>query len=289
MIQEFIPDSELKLWKKAIDNSIRKSLTLFAAKDNTLVSSMRYSLFSGGKRFRPLLLLLTLKSFGKNLKAGHLPAAAIEMIHTYSLIHDDLPVLDNDDYRRGKLANHKVYGEACALLSGDALLTLAFATLAQAPVTAEKKIKMVLALANASGAKGMILGQCLELETEAKLLSKRKLIKIHLHKTGKLINAAVCMAGIIAGLNEQIMKNLTQFGTNLGLIFQLTDDILDMDRDQRSGQNSYSSFLGLQETKKMIKTSAQKADTALQKIPLKKFQQIGLLKELIKKVCNRSS
>lgn len=193
-----------------------------------LFDAMRYSLLAGGKRLRPVFVFDFCRMCGGDWKAAAPFAAAIEMVHTYSLIHDDLPCMDNDDYRRGRLTNHKVYGEANAVLAGDALLTAAFAYLAKAPFNAEIRIRAVEVLANCAGELGMVGGQVLDMQSEERECTAQEVIDIQSRKTGALIRAA-CLLGVLAGQGAQHqMASAAQFASHLGLAFQIRDDMLDV-------------------------------------------------------------
>jgi geranylgeranyl diphosphate synthase type II len=194
----------------------------------TIMESMRYSLLAGGKRLRPIFVLDFCRMCGGDWQAAAPFAAALEMIHTYSLIHDDLPCMDNDDLRRGKPTNHKVYGEAMAVLAGDGLLTEAFTMLASAPFSAEIRIRAVQVLAECAGALGMVGGQVLDILSEQRQCNEQEIINIQSRKTGALIKAA-CILGVVAGngTQEQI-EAADAFAENLGLAFQIRDDMLDV-------------------------------------------------------------
>lgn len=193
---------------------------------NRLYIAARYSLLGGGKRIRPLLAIATGKMLGADLEALLNPACALEMIHTYSLIHDDLPAIDNDDFRRGKPSLHKAYGDANALLAGDFLLTYAFEVLSEAPLlSSEQRLKLISTLAKASGGEGMIGGQIMDIAKKGHCLEK-----INAMKTGALLTASMQFGGIIAGVNPQIYDSLTLLGQKIGLLFQICDDILDGER-----------------------------------------------------------
>jgi geranylgeranyl diphosphate synthase type II len=197
--------------------------------------AMQYSLEAGGKRIRPLLLFATMAAFGIDPKKGLLAACAIEMIHTYSLIHDDLPSMDDDDLRRGKPTNHKVFGEAIAVLAGDALLTYSFEIVGYIPneyASPETKIKLIIEMAKAAGIEGMVGGQVADMEGEEKQLSLEELEFIHIHKTGKILEYCVIAGAVFAGANEFELKNLTAFAHHLGLAFQIRDDILDLEGNE---------------------------------------------------------
>jgi len=194
----------------------------------TLFSAMRYSLLAGGKRLRPLLVLEFCRICGGDWKAALPLAAAIEMIHTYSLIHDDLPCMDNDDYRRGKPTNHKVFGEAIAVLAGDGLLTAAFGYISKADLCAEARISAVEVLADCAGEIGMVGGQVLDIQSEERLCTEQEVLDIQLRKTGALIRAACIMGVIAAGGDKSKQGAAGEFASRLGLAFQIRDDMLDV-------------------------------------------------------------
>ena len=193
-----------------------------------LFNAMRYSLLAGGKRLRPVFVFDFCRMCGGDWKAAAPFAAAIEMVHTYSLIHDDLPCMDNDDYRRGRLTNHKVYGEANAVLAGDALLTAAFSYLAKAPFDAETRIRAVEVLSNCAGELGMVGGQVLDMMSEERQCTEQEVLDIQSRKTGALIKAG-CLLGVLAG-NGSIdqFHAAARFAHHLGLAFQIRDDMLDV-------------------------------------------------------------
>lgn len=194
----------------------------------TLFSAMRYSLLTGGKRLRPVFVFDFCRMCGGDWKNAVPFAAAVEMIHTYSLIHDDLPCMDNDDYRRGRLTNHKVYGEAVAVLAGDGLLTAAFSFLSKANYPAETRIRAVEILSNCAGELGMVGGQVLDMQSEVRQCTAQEVIDIQTRKTGALIRAA-CMLGVLAGNgSEEQMQAAGEFAAHLGLAFQIRDDMLDV-------------------------------------------------------------
>lgn len=248
---------------------INDTLEMLLAEDKgipeTLRASMSYSIRAGGKRIRPLLVLATLKDLNIEAPDALLIAASIELIHTYSLIHDDLPSMDDDDLRRGKPTNHKVYGEAIAILAGDGMQTLAFETLAKLPNTsAEKAIELVRLLAVASGANGMVAGQVLDLEGEGQRLSLQQLQEIHLNKTGALLSCCVESGAILAGLSGDKMKAIQHYAKHIGIAFQIQDDILDVTStteqlgkdagsDESSEKTTYPMLLGLEEAKQQLK------------------------------------
>ncbi len=228
--------------------------------------AIRYSLFAGGKRIRPILCLAACESVGGRSEVALPFAAAIELLHTYSLVHDDLPAMDNDTYRRGKLTNHKMFGEATAILTGDALLTAAFTMIAEkglaASVSPKKVLKIILELGSASGSTGMVGGQLNDIESQGKEgLYLEKLKEIHTHKTGVLIRAAIRIGGILGGAGPKKLSQLTAFGEKAGLAFQIADDILDVEgkeetlgkpvgNDQTRGKWTYPALVGVSRAKK---------------------------------------
>lgn len=190
--------------------------------------AVRYSLLSGGKRVRAVLTLATCDMLQGEMQAAAWFSAALEMVHCYSLIHDDLPCMDNDDFRRGKPACHKAFSESTAMLAGDALLTTAFQVIADAPLSSEQKILAVKELSIAAGSKGMILGQELDLYHETVPASAGELMQVHRYKTGALINAAVQLGGIAANISPRMADTLRQYAYDIGLVFQIVDDVLDV-------------------------------------------------------------
>ncbi|MCL1474852.1 geranylgeranyl diphosphate synthase CrtE [Argonema antarcticum] len=228
----------------------------------TIYESMRYSLMAGGKRLRPILCLATCELAGGTLEMAMPTACALEMIHTMSLIHDDLPAMDNDDYRRGKLTNHKVYGEDIAILAGDGLLAYAFEVVAQTQnVPPERLLQVVARLGRAVSAAGLVGGQVVDLESEGKPdITLETLNFIHTHKTGSLLEACVVCGGIIAGVSATDLQRLSRYAENIGLAFQIVDDILDITRpseelgktagkDLQAKKATYPSLWGLEESK----------------------------------------
>ncbi|CDO01937.1 Farnesyl diphosphate synthase [Oceanobacillus picturae] len=198
-----------------------------------LKESMLYSVEAGGKRLRPILLLASYEAYADKLEKALPTAVALEMIHTYSLIHDDLPAMDNDDFRRGKPTNHKVFNEATAILAGDALLTYSFEIVGtDTGLSDEQRIRLVRMLAQVSGPTGMVGGQLLDMEAEDRAVSLEELERIHTLKTGELLRFAVFAGAYIAGANEKQLAALEKFAYYLGLIFQVQDDILDVTGDQ---------------------------------------------------------
>lgn len=225
-----------------------------------LRESMRYSLFAGGKRLRPVLCILGYELGGGKNEEEILPqACALEMIHTFTLIHDDLPAMDNDDFRRGKPTNHRVYGEAMAILAGDALFIEAVGLFLKGPLSAEVKVKMLSELVDALGVDGVIGGQVLDLRAEGKVHTQRLVENIHLRKTARFIEASIVIGAIGSGAKESVVEGLRIIGRKLGLLFQIVDDILDETaedeelgkkarKDRERGKCTYPSVLGLEKS-----------------------------------------
>lgn len=243
--------------------------------EETMGKSMRYSLVGGGKRIRPVLALTSAQAVGGNAEKVLPAACALELIHTYSLIHDDLPAMDNDDYRRGRLSNHKVFGEGKAILAGDGLLTYAFELLARPlPVPAERQLRVIQEVAQAAGPKGMVGGQVLDLEAEGKTLTLSEIEHIHRLKTGAMLTISARMGGILGGGKEEQIQALTRYSQALGLAFQIKDDILDLEGDSATlgkparsdleqDKSTYPSLLGLAGAKSQLRDEIQEAHEAL--------------------------
>ena len=236
--------------------------------------AMRYSLFAGGKRLRPALVLLTCRLVGGREKDALPAAAAIEMIHTYSLIHDDLPAMDDDDYRRGRLTNHKVYGEAMAILAGDALLTLAFRLLADSAAEPRAIRDVMVELAEAAGTGGMVGGQVVDIESEGKSVSPETLEYIHRHKTAALIRGSLRVGARLGGGSAEIVDAITTAGDRLGLAFQIVDDILDVEgslaelgksagSDVRKQKATYPALHGIEASRKKARNLIDEAKVLL--------------------------
>jgi len=244
-----------------------------------IYDAMKYSLFSGGKRFRAVLALEAAKLIGKKPEDVMPTACAIEYIHTYSLIHDDLPAIDNDDLRRGVPTCHKVFGEDIAVLAGDALYSEAFRLVSceQKADNAEGVVRVIKELATASGIAGMVGGQVVDIKSEGKPVDKETLEFIHEKKTGELIKASVRVGAILAGATEEEIKHLTDYASCLGLAFQITDDILDVvgdtallgktvGSDERQNKATYPGLYGLERAKEMAEQTTLKAKEALSKL-----------------------
>ncbi len=246
--------------KEQIERDIQTNLHVVIAPDS-LQQSMYYSFKAGGKRLRPILLYASYETYAEPSDRIRNVAVALEMIHTYSLIHDDLPALDNDDYRRGKPTNHTIFDEATAILAGDALLTYSFELIAADPLlTDHEKVTLITWLAEAAGPKGMVAGQILDMESESKTVSLQTMEKIHTLKTGKLIAFAVQAGAFLAGASREQQKYLHTFSHFLGLLFQIQDDILDIIGDEdkigkplgsdvHNKKSTYPALLGLEEAK----------------------------------------
>jgi len=254
----------LKQSLQQVDTALDRYLPAADMLPASLHEAMRYSVFAGGKRIRPILMMAACDAVGGEVEQTMPAACAIEMIHTYSLIHDDLPAMDDDDFRRGRPTNHKVYGEAAAILAGDALLTEAFILLAnpsEAPaLSAKTRCQVIATLARAAGSYGMVGGQVVDMESEGKDIDFPTLEYIHTRKTGALILAALQCGGLIGGADAGAMAALTRYGELAGLAFQVADDILDIVGDQQTlgkdigsdqarGKATYPALLGLDEAR----------------------------------------
>ena len=223
----------MKRKTELINQELMKIYPENKALNNTLAQAMNYSLMAGGKRLRPILVMAAADALGVDGEKFLRVALSLEFIHTYSLIHDDLPAMDNDDYRRGKLTNHKVFGEDLAILAGDALQTMAFELIAtDACIDDTKKVRIIKELSVASGAEGMVGGQVIDMQSEGKQIDLNLLAKMHAAKTGALFCAAIRMGAILAGANDEQLAKLTKYAEAFGLAFQITDDILDVTGDQ---------------------------------------------------------
>ena len=254
----------------AVDAQLEKLLPADSEQPPSIHTAMRYSVFAGGKRIRPILCLEAARIFEADVSPALYPGCAIEFIHTYSLIHDDLPALDNDDLRRGKPTSHKKFGEATAILAGDALLTLVFETIAAAPVAADRRVAMVTEIASAAGTvRGMVGGQVADLEAEGKPVSPEMLEYIHRSKTAALIRASITSGAICAGAPADDVSRLRRFGDTIGWAFQVTDDILDVEessaalgktagKDIAQQKATYPAVYGLERSHKIAKELAEK-------------------------------
>lgn len=264
-----------------IEEALKRYMPDLPPEVEELAAAMRYSLFAGGKRLRPILTLASTEAVGGDPCAAMPAACAIEFIHTYSLIHDDLPAMDDDDWRRGKPTSHKVFGEAQAILAGDALLTHAFTILASpndiASFSAEKALQVVLEIADAAGPKGMVGGQSADIKEEGSIQKQdasSMLRYIHTHKTGALLRAAIRVGAILGNATSKQLASLTVYGEKLGLAFQVCDDILDatgdpkllgkpVKTDAQHRKLTYVTIYGLDNAKRVAVQLADEAVAAL--------------------------
>ena len=262
----------LKEKKELIEKTIDSYLGEFSY-PHVIAEGMRYAVLNGGKRIRPVLILMTLDILGKDETLGLPSGAALEMIHSYSLVHDDLPALDNDDYRRGKLATHKKFGEAEGILIGDSLLTHAFNVLTEKNegVISDKKIVEIVKLTSSyAGINGMIGGQTVDVESEGKKIDMETLKYIHKNKTGKLLRLPIEIGCVIGDASKEIREKLEEYADLIGLAFQIKDDILDVEGDfEKLGKpvgsdaelekSTYPSLIGMEESKKLLDETLEKA------------------------------
>ena len=281
------------LWQRRValvEADLIKELRRTESLDENLMRAIEYSLMAGGKRLRPILLMAAADAINGSGEKFITVADALEMIHTYSLIHDDLPPMDDDDYRRGKLTNHKVFGEATAILAGDALLTLAFeVALRQENVPPEILLRVLTEISIASGAAGMVGGQAVDLRSEGVQIDFAMLKLMHSGKTGALFKAAIRSGAILAGASEKNLDALTRYAENFGLAFQITDDILDVTgdekilgkptgSDEKNHKSTYVSLTSLDEAKKLAQAAVDEALDALKNFG----SEADFLRELVK-------
>ena len=262
---------------KLIDGALGRIIDEIDDASGTLKEAVRYSVFAGGKRIRPILTVCAAEAVGGNLDDAVTAGAAIECIHTYSLIHDDLPAMDDDDFRRGVPTSHKVFGEATAILAGDCLLTAAFSVLSDAArfsADGPTLLRVIHEIAEASGDKGMVGGQVADIESEGKETDLPSLEFIHIRKTGALIVASIRTGAILGGGSEPQIKALTDYGKHLGLAFQITDDILDVTgtrqamgkstgKDHVRGKATYPALLGLTQSRERARELIDRALASL--------------------------
>ena len=259
---------DIKEYLRAKREIVEKALDLYLPGDDVepkiVHEAMRYSVFAGGKRIRPILVIASAEAVGGNEETVLPAACALEMIHTYSLIHDDLPAMDNDDYRRGKPTNHKVFGEAVAILAGDALLTHAFGVITRCSgkVDDNRIIMVIRELSEAAGSTGMVGGQVVDILSEGREINHEELLFIHRHKTGCLFRAALRTGAILSGANDDQLEALTAYAEHLGLAFQIIDDVLDIAGDaeklgKKTGSDikkqkaTYPALYGLEKSKEL--------------------------------------
>lgn len=266
----------LSEYSQIFNSSLSKFMPDSNSEYAAVVKAAEYSLSAGGKRLRPALVFEFCKMFSGTYSAAVNAAVAVEMVHTYSLIHDDLPCMDNDDMRRGKPSCHIAFGEDIALLAGDGLLTLAFATLAKADSPAERIVAAIAVLADCCGIDGMVGGQTMDLESENKTISMENLVMLQQLKTGKLIEAAVRMGCIFGGASKEDTDTCAEYAKNIGLAFQIRDDILDyignqellgkpIGSDKENAKNTFLSFMSVDEAEKLVELHTGLAKSALKK------------------------
>lgn len=261
-----------------VDEALGRFLPAAADHPKEIHEAVRYSVFAGGKRLRPILVLAAAEAAAGQIEDALPVAVAIELIHTYSLIHDDLPAMDDDDFRRGRPTCHKVYGEAMAILAGDALLTQAFILLSgesPAPgLAALARLSVINEIAQAAGSKGMVGGQVVDILQEDRDVDLATLLYLHTHKTGALIRACLRVGGIVASAGPEQMEALTRYGDRIGLAFQIVDDILDLEgslealgkragSDLRKRKATFPGLLGLEESRQRARSLVGEAKQAL--------------------------
>jgi len=257
--------------KRIVDQALRDNLPSSDTWPVPLHQSMNYSIAAGGKRLRPILVIAAAEALGKSYESVLPTACALEFIHTYSLIHDDLPAMDDDDLRRGQPTNHKVYGEAMAILAGDSLLTEAFHLIASnaKPEHATIALEVISRIAAASGSRGMAGGQAVDLLSEKVKISLEELERLHRHKTGKLIQVSIEAGALSAGADRRQLESLSRFGECIGLSFQIADDVLDIEGGEEIGKDigsdvanekaTYPALLGLEESKRLARELTEEA------------------------------
>ena len=268
----------LKDRARVVDEALERLLPPESEPPETLHRAMRYSVFAGGKRLRPVLVIAGAEAVGGRAEDVLPTACAMECIHTYSLIHDDLPAMDDDDYRRGQLTNHKVFGEAMAILAGDGLLTLAFRLVADnfaaGGASAAALREVLVDIADGAGTRGMVGGQVVDIESEGQAVSPATLDYIHLHKTAALIRTSMRIGAVIAGATPAQVRTFTEAGTSLGLAFQIVDDILDVEstteqlgktagKDQAQQKATYPAIHGLQASRTRARDLIAAAERSL--------------------------
>ena len=281
-------------YKSMTDAFLQQAITVPAGEEGGLAESMRYSLLAGGKRIRPVLALAFCDALGGDIEKALPAACALEMIHTYSLIHDDLPCMDDDVLRRGKPTNHVVYGECTATLAGDALQSLAFETLASAPLESVCIVRCLKILSEAAGYRGMCQGQFLDMEGEGKSLTAEELTHINNLKTGALLSAACRMGAAAAGADEKQLEAAGTFGSLLGLAFQIRDDVLDVistdaelgksvGSDVQEHKNTYMALLGMEGCNREISRLTASAVAVLEE----NFTDTAFLSDLARSLAER--
>jgi geranylgeranyl diphosphate synthase type II len=274
-IQRYLEDK-----REDVDQFLDRAVPDIRTPPTTLHEAMRYSLFAGGKRIRPILAIAAAEALKAPSPAILPVASSLELIHTYSLIHDDLPAMDNDDFRRGKPTNHKVFGEAMAILAGDALLTLAFDLCSQADkldgIDPLRQVEIIHELAQGSGNQGMVGGQVLDIQAENKDIDLPTLQTIHVHKTGKLIRSAVRMGALVSGATPAQLQELTAYAEDVGLAFQIADDVLNVtgtlkelgknaNTDAQRGKKTYPTFYGIDGARALAEECTARAISRLER------------------------
>lgn len=270
MLKEYLKEK-----KSLVEKTIDEYLSEFKYPVQ-IAEGMKYAVLNGGKRIRPILILMVLDLLGKDEKLGLPSGAALEMIHSYSLVHDDLPALDNDDYRRGKLTTHKKFGEAEGILIGDSLLTHAFNVLTEKnkDISAEKIVEIVRLTSSYAGIDGMIGGQMIDIESEGKKISLETLKYIHRNKTGKLLKLPVEIACVLADVSKDIREKLEEYADLIGLAFQIKDDILDVEgdfeklgkpigSDAETEKATYPSMIGMEKSKELLNEITERAKSII--------------------------
>ncbi|TKJ31921.1 hypothetical protein CEE39_06700 [bacterium (candidate division B38) B3_B38] len=273
----------LKEKKRVVDAYLERALPGEDEYPPVIYQAMRYTIFSGGKRLRPILTIAACEALGKDEERALPAACAMELIHNYSLIHDDLPFIDDDELRRGKPTAHKVYGSAIALLAGDALLTLGFHQLAAMPPVDgddSRNLLIIKEISEAAGTRGMIGGQVIDLQSEGEKVGVEVLNYIHSAKTGALLTTCLRVGGLLANASSDEMLNLTRYGRSMGLAFQIVDDILDVEGDERltgkttgkdavRGKATYPAVVGMKRSKEMVEELLREAVAAAELLPRK--------------------
>ncbi len=287
-----IINEEIKNTGRIMDEILEKYMNRNSIYREKILESMKYSLFTGGKRLRPIMAIKTFEIFNNNIKLILPYAAAIEMIHTYSLIHDDLPAMDDDDYRRGKPTNHKVFGEAMAILAGDALLNLAFEIMSKDVLENsmsledyKRKNRAINEIANYSGINGMIGGQVVDLFSSYENMDKDKLLFMYKAKTAALFQASIVVGGILGGAKEEEISILREFSLYLGLSYQIQDDLLDAEEDKLIHKFTYLAYFDKEKSKEDMITYTNKALDLLEALD---NRDTAFLKELTKTLVNRN-
>lgn len=281
-------------WRSRIEQQLDALVPTGATPYSALFSAARYSLLGGGKRLRALLAVATAEVLGEDPAKALIPACALEMVHTYSLIHDDLPCMDNDDFRRGKPSLHKAYPEGHAVLAGDFLLTHAFDVIANCEAfTADQRVKLISSLSNAAGGHGMIAGQIMDLTADNQAIDIEHLNLIHRKKTAAMIRAACEFGSIVAEASPEHCAIIRQFGEMIGLAFQIVDDVLDAPKerqaeiasDEANGKTTYVTLLGVETAESEARVLWNTATASLKQLPF----DTTLLQELAETAVVRTS